>query len=297
MNPIEPYLIELLRAFEADGFTVIIAGGLGIYLKRRWIHQTERTTLFMPPDARATDDIDSFTRLEIFAPDLVTRFRGVLDRLGYRATDTGKYLQFVKPAKGVGLDDKAKFDLHARLPEPAEGLPVKQRTSGKLIRLGHPNNRAWNTLNAWGTVEAFAVEEGVQELPLAGLDPTGATFTGVVRVPHPFASLCMKIRAAADDQRTPIEQRVPLKRKHAFDVYLLVAMLDEQELTQAHRIAEKFSSHPEMAKLRTDFAECFATPEAGACLVAREQLREQPGEPTHQDMTRFCAVLRELFGA
>ena len=81
------------------------------------------------PDARATDDIDSFLALEIFTRNEVERFRSVLDGLGYTATEKGKYLQFTKPAS-VGDLKLAKFDLHGRLPEE-----VKQRTTGKLISL------------------------------------------------------------------------------------------------------------------------------------------------------------------
>jgi hypothetical protein len=33
--PIEPYLIELLHTMSAEDCRIVIAGGLGIYLKRR----------------------------------------------------------------------------------------------------------------------------------------------------------------------------------------------------------------------------------------------------------------------
>lgn len=57
MSPtvIEQHLIELLRRMTAQQFELTIAGGLGIYLKRRWIEQTGHETIFEAlPDARAT---------------------------------------------------------------------------------------------------------------------------------------------------------------------------------------------------------------------------------------------------
>lgn len=62
--PIEPYLIELIVRMDAEHVSLIIAGGLGIYIKRRWVQAQveagDRTNLFDSlPDARATDDIDA----------------------------------------------------------------------------------------------------------------------------------------------------------------------------------------------------------------------------------------------
>lgn len=58
--PIESYLVELLRRMEQAALRPIIAGGLGIYLKRRWVvEQIEsfgrRSRSSTIPEARATD--------------------------------------------------------------------------------------------------------------------------------------------------------------------------------------------------------------------------------------------------
>lgn len=293
--PIEPYLIELLRAMGQQGFRIIVAGGLGIYLKHRWVQQQERKHLFSQlPDARATDDIDSFLALEVFIKDRVKAFREILTNLGYEATETGKYLQYSKPLELPGLPS-SKLDFHARMPQEAESALTRETRSGKMIRLGCRPWSKFNTLNAWGTPEAFAIDEGVQEIPLVGQDPAGLPFEGVVLVPHPFTSLCMKLRAAADYEATPLVERDHRNRKHAFDVYLLMAMLSDEGVTQVKAYAQEFDTHPEMATVRANITEHFTTSDASACRTLRNQLGGQRGEPTPTDLDVFCATLRELF--
>lgn len=287
--PIEPHLLELLRTMEQQGFRLIVAGGLSIYLKRRFIAQTGRPTLFTAlPEARATDDIDSFLSLEIFLHDHVARFSDTLRALGYQAHAKARYFQFTKPVPGLPAGH-VKIDLHARLPHADEAAQIKVQEP----RLGRRGTRAFRTLHAWATPEAFAIDHGVQELPLTGRDPAGQLFTGRIHIPHPFASLCMKIAAARDHEHRPEPQ--PRHRKHAHDVYLLTAMLDATEFSQVQAHAHHFAAAPAMPALRHAVTDLFATPDSPACRTLRDQLRGQPGEPTPVDLTRFCAALRELF--
>lgn len=286
---IEPYLVELLRPMAEEGFPLIVAGGLGIYLKRRWVEQTRQQTLWTPlPDARATHDIDSFLALEIFQQDRVSRFRGTLARLGYQVHEKARYYQFIKPVTGVPVDH-VKIDLHTRLPRDDEATQLKLQNH----RLGRSGHRAFRTLHAWATPEAFAIDEGVQELPFAGSDPADIRFEGVVRVPHPFASLCMKLTAAGDYERTPIENRDPLQRKHAFDVFLLTAMLSESEVSQVSAFTRQFAGHAAMPAICNDIVRFFGAPDAPGCYTLRGLVQERRAI----DLTRFCAVLRELFAA
>lgn len=286
---IEPYLVELLRPMAEEGFPLIVAGGLGIYLKRRWVEQTRQQTLWTPlPDARATHDIDYFLALEIFQQDRVSRFRGTLARLGYQVHEKARYYQFIKPVTGVPVDH-VKIDLHTRLPRDDEATQLKLQNH----RLGRSGHRAFRTLHAWATPEAFAIDEGVQELPFAGSDPADIRFEGVVRVPNPFASLCMKLTAAGDYERTPIENRDPLQRKHAFDVFLLTAMLSESEVSQVSAFTRQFAGHAAMPAICNDIVRFFGAPDAPGCNTLRGLVQERRAI----DLTRFCAVLRELFAA
>lgn len=218
----------------------------------------------------------------------MSAFRTILEGLNYRVYHKARSFQFRKPDPRL-TSGYVKFDLQVKLPRGDEEKWVKIDEGG--VRLGRRGAGDFETLNAWATPEAFGIDDGVQTLTLVGHDTNGRDFTGPVRIPHPFASLCMKITAAGDYETARVEQRDPRDRRHVFDVYLLVAMLSPGEVAQTSAYAQQFTDHPEMAKIRTILGEYFCDPHAAACLTLRGLLRHTPGT----DLTRFCAVLRELF--
>lgn len=292
--PIEPYLIELLRRASQEGFSLTIAGGLGIYLKRRWVaHRVQggsRTSALPLLEARATEDIDVFMDIEVFMRDTsegVARFRSLLVELGYEVHPKARYFQFIKP---ICDDLEVKIDLLARHPRPEEDEHVKV----KDIRVGRRGHSAFQTLHAWSTSEAFAIEAGRQQIPLEGLAPDGSPFRGHVQIPHPFASLCMKLKAALDYEDTPPDLRDAKQKKHAFDVYLLTAMLDSQEFEQTWAYAQQFSDVSMMSEIREAVARLFRAIDGPGCLLIQEQAdRDTLGK---DQLGRFVNILGELFG-
>lgn len=290
--PIEPYLVELLRALAQEKCEIVIAGGLGIYLKRRWVaremERAGRRGRFDPlplPDARATEDIDAFLSLDVFALPMRASFRDVLAQLGY--IPRTNYYQFKKPMRS---DPEAFVLLDLLAPLAArEGIKSSKppRIGPSDNHVSHPNAR----LHAHVTPEAFAVSYSPQELLFVGPTPEGIEFSGVVRVPHPFASLCMKIKAAHDHERTPPELRAPRKRgeKHATDVYLLVAMLNEAEHEQTEAFVRRFWDHQEFVEIRQAVLALFQTPEHPGCLVIERNTRGPI------DLANFSAAILELF--
>jgi hypothetical protein len=291
--PIEPYLIELIERMDAEDVSLIIAGGLGIYLKHRWVQDQvqagDRVNLFDTlPDARATDDIDAFLVARVFLQPNRANFRAALSDLGYEPrTD---YLLFEKPlADGSGR--KVSLDLLSSVPEDSQLKIDKLVKPGKLRRLGPHDNKTSppeEKLHAFATPEAFAINEEPQSLPLNGHTPSGTEFSGYVRVPHPFASLCMKIKAASDFERAPIAKRKPRAAKHAQDVYLLMAMLSEQELDECVAQRQRFSNHPELRPICEAVTKIFAAPERSGCKTITTNNRDA-------DLVRFSDVISELF--
>jgi hypothetical protein len=293
--PIEPYLIELIQRMDTENIAVTIAGGLGIYLKHRWVQEQVksglRKNLFAEiPDARATDDIDAFFQLEVYFQPTRSEFRRVLAELGYHPSVN--YLIFEKPLSDgsdhtVGLDLLAPIVVDPRLKADKPGKP------GKLRRLGPIDNKdspPHEQLHAFATPEAFAIEERPQALPLRGRTPAGDPYDGHVRIPHPFASLCMKIKAAADFEHAPLSERKPRAEKHARDVYLLLAMLDEREWNECNELREQFSAHPELQAICAAVTGLFAAPDRAGCITVARNTPEA-------DLRRLSEVIRELFPA
>jgi|GEM_PF-804026 len=290
--PIEPYLIELIERMERESISLILAGGLGIYLKHRWVlEQLEagrRTTLFdAVPDARATDDIDAFFQIQVYFQPTRSELRRALSELGYRPYVD--FLIFEKPLDGsdrtISLDLLAPLSDDPRLKVDKPGKPGKLRRLGPVDNSASPPNQR---LHAFATPEAFAIEERPQSLPLVGRSPDGTPYEGVVRIPHPFTSLCMKIKAAADFERAAVSERKPRAEKHAVDVYLLLAMLDEQEWSECNELCDRFSDHPELRLICDAVTELFVDPDLDGCITIARNTRGA-------DLGRFAEVVRELF--
>jgi hypothetical protein len=290
---IESHLIELLLHMQQENIPLIIAGGLGIYLKHRWVLEQvetgERVNLFETiPDARATDDIDAFLEIHVFLQPTRGEFRQVLSTLGYECHTN--YLMFKKSFRdGSGLE--VKLDLLAPLSDDPRLKVDKPGKPGAMRRIGPTDNKAsaaGEMLHAYATPEAFAIEEGPLTLPLAGRTPSGDEFVVDVRVPHPFASLCMKIKAAWDHEHTQPAQRKPRGQKHAQDVYLLMAMLSRDEWEECAALRDQFADHAELQLVRTAVAKLFATTAQPGCVTIAANL-------PNTDLDRFTAVISELF--
>lgn len=286
--PVEPYLIELLHGLSREKIEPIIVGGLGVYLKRRWVQEEieagRRDALIAPiPDARATDDIDAFLRLEVLFHPERADFRRVLTECGYVARK--EYIQFERPTE----DPKRKVILDL-LALPVRDPRVKVVNNSRPRRMGERNQKTDPPmLHAYPTPEAFAVEDRVQLIPLHGRGPGGLEVAGEVRVPHPFAALCMKIRAAADHERTPPAEQKARGHKHARDVYLLVAMLSPDEAEECDELRRRYRDHPEFQKLCRERGEFFAASGSPGCVTLTRSVPDAA-------LDRFIGVVSELFG-
>lgn len=293
---VEPYLIELIRRMDEDGFPLTVAGGLGLHLKRRWVGEqvlagVRRTLLAVVPEARPTVDIDVFLQMRVFSRhgaggDDVPRFRRALEALNYEVHELGRHFQFVKQIAG---ERRIKVDLHTRLPDAEESRVVKYNRP-RVGRRKQPDP----PLHAYGTAEAFAIEEGPRRIPLVGKGPDGLDYSGTVQVPHPFAALCMKIQAALDFERRSPDEREAINRKHAFDVYLLVAMLDPQEVEEILELRRRYVDDEVFDAIRAGIPEFFGAAERPACRTIQGQARDLGVEGL--EVARFAVVLRELFG-
>jgi len=228
-DPLYPHLLEILAHPAAQH--LILAGGFGIRLKRGYIAERVRVgqvrTLIPDfPEARATADLDFFLKLEAFVHSAgAEAVRDMLDTLRYRVTEGRQHWQFARPLGRGHENAEVRFDLLARPPAPEEQGRV--RSDARRVRRRGPHIE----LHGRTTPEAFAVEDSVFQLPLDGRADGGSTRPLWVSVPHVYAWICMKTAAVSDwwhNRDTP--QADPARGKHAFDIYLLVAMLTESEV-------------------------------------------------------------------
>ena len=264
-DPLLPHLLDILADPVSDG--LILAGGFGLRLKQEYLRQTEaRTLLDQFPPARATQDLDFFLRMEIWLDsEKGEAVRGLLDTLRYRARVP--HLKFEKPLSPDAPDERTvKVDLLARTPRADENIPVRRASDPTR----HPSRVGSGTgidLHGGETPEAFAVEDFPTLLQVSGATTNGTPIDALVRVPHPYAWLNMKVKAADDWAARP----KPFSVKHAFDVYLLTAMLTEEEIEQATALAARYSDNPVATEIHDAAARLYDKPTSPGFVEAQRQ--------------------------
>ncbi len=79
----------------------------------------------------------------------------------------------------------------------------------------------------------------------------------------------MKTVAAHDWWQTQgTAEAKPAREKHPFDVYLLVAMLTEEELQQCAALQKRYAGHEHLQAVHTAAVEFFGAPDAPGFLQA-----------------------------
>lgn len=114
------HLLDLLHALEGNDVPLILVGGFGLYLRRRFVEAEGSRTLYSPlPETRATEDFDFAIKLELLADSGKMRAqREALNDLGYQVFPKAEEYQFVKPGTGDASHRDVKIDLLARQPGP-----------------------------------------------------------------------------------------------------------------------------------------------------------------------------------
>jgi hypothetical protein len=254
-DPLMGHLADLCREAPAGSF--ILGGGLALRVRREMLLRSGASTLargagYELPEARATTDIDAFLRLEVFERG-DRQVRDAIDRLGYRVR-TAKW-QFQRPLYPGAEEPTLILDLMSAWPPETTAVAVHG------IRVGS-GSRA--DLHGHGVEEAFAVERDPREIALV----KNGVEVARPHVAHPFAMLCMKVRASHDwlrykrDPWTLGPNRKPPSEKHAFDVALCVAMLTEDERDECIELASAYADHPIAGAIRSEAAPLFGTPNA-----------------------------------
>ncbi len=101
-DPMREQLVKLAGKLQKDDIKLIIGGGYGLLLKREYLAKTETVTRFELPEARSTNDIDTFLRTEIITDaEKIEKIRDALAELGFEPV--AKFFQFELPIKRAFL--------------------------------------------------------------------------------------------------------------------------------------------------------------------------------------------------
>jgi hypothetical protein len=277
-DPLLPHLLDLLS--DPSSENLILGGGLGIRVKQDYIERSGMETLILElPAARATVDLDFFLNLNVFVQiERGKSIRSLLDRCQY--TEKEAQWQFIKGES----NHRIQVDLLASEPPPNSQIRADNVRVGKGSGAG---------IHGRFAPEAFAVWNMPTKIQLSGKRSNGTGSSASVLVPHPYASVNIKVMATQDWYEMQIGKRQtkPFSEKHPFDVYLLIAMMTEPELLQSKDLAVAYADHPVAKSIQEFAAELFASPDSLASVEVRRQLGS-----LRYEYDRFYPALLQVLG-
>jgi len=257
-----------------------VGGGCGLFLKQLFLREHPEIRTLTPletrPEARTTEDIDLFLRVEVVADaERMTRLRSVLDALGFAVVESAMFYQFWRETASGRL----KIDL---LTGPLGGFENRVQADDRRVR---PKQKV--ALHAHPVDEAVALEEGQFAVPLVGRMSCGREHRTTVFVPQTFTYLLMKLTAFRDRAE---DQDKNLGVHHALDIDRIVGLLTECEDPLVRQLNLRYRDAPSVVEARRIVAADFGSDIARGTLRLREAARWLPKEA----IGRFRAELTLL---
>jgi hypothetical protein len=276
-------LLDLLYELRDADVPLLLGGGYGLYLKQKRAMESGTPLLLnMVPPVRSTNDLDFFLRADLIADSTRLRLlREALDRLSFSVIRSAQNYQFARKFLFNGQPWDIKVDLLAKLPDKGQYPHVK--VDSRRVR-PYPSVG----IHAHRTDEAIAVEDELEIISVAGVRTTGNPYRGVIYLPSTYALLMMKLFALRDQVN---DETKGFGRKHALDLYTLVAILTEREYEQTRVLSLRYRETEEAREAAHIVASLFVTDDASGIL----RLRENDSLPAKAETREFRLLLGEFF--
>ncbi len=286
-DPMREQLIKLAGKLQKDDIKLIIGGGYGLLLKREHLMQTETPTRFELPEARSTNDIDTFLRTEIIINgEKLGKIKAALEELGFEPV--APYFQFAVPVDDKNPNLKVKIDFLAAPPSTDE--------EKQLVEINKPRIRSKDShkMHGYLTEEAVTLEENLISLTVADEENSVDIF-----LPHPFTYLVLKLFASNDrnnlHELKGLDSDFDKAKYHAFDIYRIIAMMTEQEWEQSLAMRDKFTNELKIQEARSIVNDFFSSTESTGILRLQQHLRAVEIEISSENISAMIGDLKELF--
>jgi len=241
---------------------LLLAGGYGLFLKQQWLLSQMRVPSsaevrtvvelnnWKEQTPRATKDFDFLISVDLIASaEEQRRLNEVLKKHGFEVVPANARWQFVK---GIGEGRQVVLDFHA--PTPAEersDLRVESRRVKPQPSLGQTGVHDRENPEARGS-ELHPFSFRFKELEIV--------------LPNPVTLAVMKLTAMRDrwlasqdtsksDEIRELENRQA--RKHAEDVFRIVAMMTREESATTGIVLDAVSERPVFTEAKSTFADFF----------------------------------------
>lgn len=284
MRPLVAAVLDLDAALGGNA-GLMLAGGLGIYLKQVQLQESGARTLVphdLLPPARTTQDVDLVLRAEVVAsPTSARTIRSALDSLGFQAVAGAEFLKF---RRGMPPQEVAVDLLVGPLGAHRSAIDIK----GGRARPAGLSGR--DSIHARHAPEALGVDVHWCTLTVAGVRSDGMRIACPVRTPSPFTYALMKLAALQDRIHDAGKGH---GRHHAVDLYRIVAMLTEEDAHLSQECAREHRNDDTMRWARGAVEELFGTRDGLGRLRLLEGLRSTAGF-THADADLLHEELHRL---
>ena len=277
-------LRELVRRLEPQGILLFVIGGYGLVLRTNAIAASGQRTLGgNTPVTRSTEDID-LVLSEAFISDPVhtKQIRATLTDLGYTVVTGRENFQFEKAVALSGRSQSIKIDWHTG--------PVSDENAGKVKVAGRRTRpKHIKGLHAHTTNEAVFVEDSAMSINVADDDSPA-----IVRVPHPFAYLMLKLFALNDVERKDVPSD---HYHHALDMFTIWATITEREYDEALLLREKHADNAIARDARAMMTKLFDSDGAYGILALKVAAQEAQVELKESSIERFRTDLLTILGS
>jgi hypothetical protein len=293
ITPLAPHLLDLIEALQPE-IQLTLVGGFGLILRQEYIQELNQPTLIeRRPKARVTPDFDVLLPVEIYADSNTVKYLAqALESLQYVVLEKKEYFHKETPdGRQIKVDllmrEPTEHDTYAKV----EGFRVKQKQTPKNNQeTGESSEKT--KIHGYRTREAFAIADSLIEIPIEGHNSSNQVVAGTVCIPHSYTFLLLKLFAFRDwETKKEGDNQLPTARKHAQDLYLLVASLIANEDPILQNLSQKYREHPIAIEAAVIVQELFAA----STSIGVTRVQEGWERLTDDEIALFLETLKWTF--
>lgn len=284
MDILRVALRELVQRLEPHGIDLFVIGGYGLVLRTNAIAASgERTLGGKTPLTRSTEDIDLILGEAIISStNHAMQIRATLDDLGYTVIKGAENYQFKKSVERFGRSQTIKVDWHA--------APVSESNLAKVkIDERRVRPELFREFHAHRTDEAVFVEDSAMSI-----DVSDDESPAIIRVPHPFAYLTLKLFALRDGKIKSVPSDY---FHHALDMFTIWATTTQREYDEALEMRRKYADNSIAKEAREIVSALFEGSPSYAILALRVAAQEARVEVSDSSVRQFRIDVRALLGS
>lgn len=221
-------LISLNMKLRKNGISIILGGGMGLFLRESFLVGERSPRYPIRPGSRSTDDLDMLLTADLIAnAEKMNALRDVLKAAEYKPTVN--FFQFERQIKNQPFSGSAKVDLLAAPPKSVDDVKIKR----PRIR-----PRGSEKIHGYLTDEAAGIGIEAISIDLSNHTTNTADEDAQVCIPSSFNYLILKLHAFYDrkDRSDPGSDE---GRHHAFDIFRIITDMRPKDWETAVRHIEQ----------------------------------------------------------